>query len=212
MLYNFKNKIGMKNIFFTLFLITSLIGFSQQKSNDIFVGQIVSDSNTVKEALNLNASFDPITNSSNKIEIRLISYTTPEFISYYLLTFNQNWSVKYFVFNAKKGEFLAKPLNAVNTEVLFNRLALNNIFSLPDQKNIKAEKQLFNKETSEITFQSFGISHGVNYIVEFKVGEKFRRYNYTNPIENAKFFPHVNEYKNMSSIVKAFAQLSAKRK
>lgn len=200
-----------KNIFTVIFLIVTICSFSQKKSNDIFIGQVVDDAASVSQKIELNAPFEAITNSTNKIEIRLISYTTPEFISYYLLTYNQTWSVKYYVLNAKKGEFYSKPLNPSNPESIFNRLALNNIFSLPDQKNIKAEKQLFNKETSEITFQNFSISHGVNYIVEFKIGEKYRRYNYTNPIENAKFFPHVNEYRNMSAIVKAFSQLSAKK-
>jgi hypothetical protein len=200
----------MKNIFIIILLFISIIGFSQKKSADIFIGQIVDDANSVAQKIEIGAPFEPITSSANKIEIRLISYTTPEFISYYLLTFNQAWSVKYFVFNAKKGEFSPKPLSPSNPEALFNRLATNNIFSLPDQKNLKVEKQFFNKETSEITFQNFTISHGINYIVEFKIGEKYRRYNYTNPIENAKFFPHVNEYRNMSAIIKAFSQLSVK--
>jgi hypothetical protein len=194
------------------FTVSLHCAFAQKKSNDLFIGQIISDSNSVKESLNINVPIDPITNSSHKIEIRLISYTTPEFISYCVLSYQQNWSIKYFEYNSKSGKFIAKPTSPSNLEGLFNKLVLNNIFSLQDQKNIKAEKQLFNKETSEITFQNFGISHGITYTVEFKISDKFRRYSYTNPRENAKFFPHVNEYKNFTAIVRSFAQLSAKPK
>ena len=202
----------MKNIFIIIFLIISICSFSQEAANYLFIGQVTEDINTVNQKLELNAPFELITNSSNKIEIRLISYTTPEYITFYLLSYNRTWSIKYMVYEPKSEKFVTKATNVSNLEGLFNRLVINNIFSLPDEKNIKAEKQLFNKETSEIIFQNFAISHGITYIVEFKVGEKYRRYTYVNPIENAKFFPHVNEYKNMSAIVKNFSQISTNKK
>jgi len=196
-------------IFISLVILNALLGVAQNNNAKFFVGSIISDSSSVMDKAIENLPVSEILKSDNKIEIRLISITSPEFATVSVISYNnEKWNSECFVFNSGKKQFDKRKSSQLNLDKVVSKLVANNIFSLPSGKSINTSKQFINLSTNEIIYESMGISHGITYFVEFKVGDKFRRYSYSSPAEFAKFYPHISEYKNMTEIVKLFNQLT----
>lgn len=66
------------------------------------------------------------------------------------------------------------------------------------------EKYEYNTFTDEIIGSGMAICDGTSYFIEFKVGDQFRRYSYSNPDDYADFFPNEYALRNFANIVNIF--------
>lgn len=147
---------------------------------------------------------DPILKSEHAIEIRFISAGSRSF-SGVVLYYDSLWTVK-----TQSYDFISRTINSNIKEVrrnldsLFSELVSNNIFSLPDQRDLPLEKYYYNPKTDEFIGEGMDVGCGFDYIIEFKIGDKYRRYHCFNPELYAEFYPGVSELKNYERIVQIF--------
>jgi len=193
-------------IFFTL---TTLFSSAQKNDKVLLVGRFVSDTLTIKN--NPYRSILPsITKSKNKVEIRFISTSFGE-ETFTILTYNQKWEAKSFYIPFGKDSLFSRSIDQKkDLDTIFSRLVSNNIFSLPDQAIVITDPCTYNPETNELIYSSMGITDGTDYCIEYKVGDCYRRYSYSNPCEYADYFPSVNELRNFANIVSIFSELTKK--
>ncbi len=188
-----------------LILIVSALT-AQTKDKTIFVGNVISDTTTFKSN-DYQTGLTSILKSKNKIEIRFI--TSPSFANanYTILTFNKQWSAKYYYCKPGTNDLFSKDINAkIDIDTIFSRLVSNNIFSLPDQNKLKTEKYEYNPETNEFIGLKMAVCDGTCYHIEFKVGDFYRRYRYCNLDSYADFYPQVYELRNFANIVELFKE------
>jgi hypothetical protein len=188
---------------------------AQTKDKTLFVGNVLSDTATI-QSHQYRTALKSIMKSKNKIEIRFI--TEPSFhptnnitltynTNFTILTYDKEWSAKYYYCKDGTDTLLCKDITQkTNIDTIFSRLVLNNIFSLPSDDNLKTEKYEYNLETNEFIGSGMGIGDGICYCIEFKVGDRYRRYDFCNPNEYADFYPQVYELRNYANIVKIFKE------
>jgi hypothetical protein len=196
----------------TIFILAVSVLTAQTKDKTIFVGNVISDTTTFRSN-EYRSSLKSILKSKNKIEIRFItapsSENTNEYTSYKILTFNKKWNAKHFYYKPDTDSLLSKDINnGINIDTVFARLVANNIFSLPDQLSLKTEKFEFNLETNEFIGLVQVTEDGICYYIEFKVGDRYRRYRYCNPGIDADFYPQVYELRKFTNIVEIFNELT----
>lgn len=200
----------MRTIFaltLSLFVLASSAQ-TKEKDNSILVGKVVSDTLTFNALVNKEES---VLRSKNVIEIRLITTTMVVSRSYIALIYDKKWKAVSVDFDKAKGVFVSKEIvMKTPIEAVFNQLVNNNVFALPDQSTLQLERASFDPQTNMFTLAGMDISDGVSYTIEFKVGDKYRRYSFINPVDYSKFYPYNNEFKNYVSIVKAFNTLTKK--
>ena len=191
----------------TILILTVSVLAAQTKDKTIFVGNVISDTTTFKRN-NDRAAMTSILRSKNKIEIRFI--TSPSFRNpnYTILTYNEKWNAKHFYYKPGTDSIMSKDINNImNFEIVFSQLVNNNIFSLPDQKSLKTGKYTYNPETNELIGSLVATADGTCYYIEFKVGDRYRRYGYCNPDCYANFYP-VCELRDFVNIVGIFNELT----
>jgi len=187
--------------------MTVLTSIAQNEDKSIFVGNVISDTTTLIN--NTRTTLTSILKSQNKIEIRLTTSTTFEFTNYIILTYNKRWTAKYYYYEPSQDKVLSKEINKkVNLDTIFSKLVENNIFSLPDQDSVKTEKLSFHPETNEFSGAGMSVCQGTCYWIDFKVGDKFRTYNYCNPKDYADFYPLVQELRSFTNIVDIMGELT----
>jgi hypothetical protein len=143
-------------------------------------------------SIETECGFSNICRSNNDMEIRLDAEGAPiPYFALYVLMYNgKTWS-------AAKYEKLGKSLKTdslkkdILVEHLFDTLKQNNVFTLPDQDNIKIKSTFF-------------VDDGIQYSLTFKAGGKYRRYTFNNPDIYQEKFKDIKEYANYSSIAAAF--------
>lgn len=184
-------------------LTVSLLS-AQTADKTIFVGNVISDTTTFK-GNTYETALTSILKSKNKIEIRFITSPSFEYTNYTILTFNKEWSAKYFYYEPDTDSLLSKDItHKVNIDTLFAILVANNIFSLPDQHSLKTKKYSYNPETNEFIDSNWAVDDGVDYSIEFKVGDLYRQYSYSNPDIYADFYPQVYELRKFANIAEIF--------
>jgi hypothetical protein len=99
-----------------------------------------------------------------------------------------------------------------NFDSIFVKLLSNNILMLPSQSDLKNKMQKI-----EVTADGDTVMHkmtavdGEGYTIEFKIGDKFRVYQFDNPYSYSKFYNNVLELRDYLNIVQTFDRcLSAK--
>lgn len=197
----------MIKLILSLILIGTIRNVTAQESEKgFFVGDIISDTFSCKDD-RYGFGLTSILKSEYPIEIRFINSGFRGF-SGAVLYYDSVWSVKVRPFDFR--------LNAMNWEIkeetknldsLFSELVSNNIFSLPDQSDLKMERYYYNPKTNEFMGEGMGVGCGAHYIIEFKIGDWYRRYSCSNPELFAEFYPNVHELKHYENIVQIFGAL-----
>lgn len=194
-----------------LILSFTLIGFiqnfiAQETEKGFLVGKVVSDTSSCKDD-RYSFGLNSILKSEYPIEIRFISSGFRGF-SGAVLYYDSLWLVKIRPFEFRSNMMGWKTKEEIrNLDSLFAELVVNNIFSLPNQSDLNMEKYYYNPKTDEFIGEGMGVGCGAGYIIEFKIGDKYRRYNCSNPDLFAEFYPNVHELKNYVTIVLIFETL-----
>jgi hypothetical protein len=196
----------MKRLFTFLLVLPVLVSIGQTNSKPILAGRIVSDSASLK---NIPHRFQSILKSKNAIEIRFTA--TPSLNGdqgYMALIYNSKWKAeKVYIDKTKDAATSKEIITKLSIENIFNQLVDNNIFCLSDQDKVKMEKSSFDPATNVFNLENVGISDGIHYDIEFKIGDKFRHYSFFEPGSFLKFYPYVDELANYVNIIKAFNAL-----
>ncbi len=199
----------MKRLIWICFLGLGLKGAYCQVTNDggLFLGSVVSDTSTIKKAYSKN-DLSPIYESKNAIEIRFSIFSFSSSAEHIVLYYNKKWMANYHYYNRTKKQYEVKSIGQnSDLDSIFNRLVMDNIFSLPDQNKLDEFNSTFFPKTNEIRREGLGVSDGVHYSVEFKVKDQYRRYRYNNPLDFAEYYKASYELKLFSDIVKTFEGL-----
>jgi len=198
-------------------ILTILIGllfncsFGQtDRKGGLFVGNVVSDTMTLKRN-DYREAFPSILTSKHKIEIRFIKIPSFDYTSYVILSYDKKWDANYYYFEPKQKTLQTKPIdNKINLDATFKRLVSDNIFSLPDQDSVETKKYTFYPDNNDLIGEGMAVCDGTVYYIEFKVGDNFRRYSYSNPMDYAKFYPLVHELQQFADIEKTLNKLTEK--
>jgi hypothetical protein len=183
--------------------ISSLNTNAKSDSTNLYLGHLISDSTTLRYA-RLDSKLEPILKSKNKIEIRFIEHPSFQYPNYIVLTFNDKWEVKYFSVTSNETIEENKINNEVNLDTFFSKLVANNIFSLPDQKKLNVGKEFFNINTNEVWGKGVSVNDGSSYVIEFKVGNNYRSYSFSNPDAYADLYTSSHELREFTNIVTLF--------
>lgn len=181
----------LKYLFF-IFLSFFVSYFSAESAdNSFYVGKVISDTSTF-EYNSFSPPLKHIFKSKNKIEIRLriqpsLSWTD-EFI---ILSYDKTWRGKSYKrgftkdASGKIKEYTEKKFKStVDYDTLFSKLVQNEIFSLTLDDVDKSEVW-YNPETDGfIPHLMLTVLDGTSYYLQFKVGNKFRSYGFSNPQAN----------------------------
>ncbi len=166
------------------------------------MGNVISDTLTLKDKMYPDIS-PSILNSTNKIEIRFFELPSFKLTNYTIFSYNETWNATHY-YQSNKTTWLSKKLEVNSNDSLFYKLAVNNIFSLPNQDSLMCSAGEYDPETNEIYASGLQVLDGTTYFIEFKVGNYYRRYRYHDPEHYADFFSHVNELRNFATIVQLF--------
>lgn len=191
--------------FVILFCTYPLLG---QDSNDlIYLGNVISDTSTFKKSYRKPA-LPSILESKNKIEIRMVTKPYFNYESFTVLIFNKKWEAYQYYFHRDSSRFLAREITISNPDSIFSLLVQENIFALPSHENLQLGKCELNTISNEIICSGMGVGDGVYYDIQFKVGDQFRSYTYSNPIDYAEFYPENWELQSITKIIGIFDQLA----
>jgi hypothetical protein len=96
-----------------------------------------------------------------------------------------------------------------NFDSLFLKLLSLNILTLPNQSSIKNKMYKIEEITPEgdTLLRKMQVLDGESFIIEIKIGNKFRVYEFDNPEAYSKFYDKVVELKDYLGIVQAFSKL-----
>lgn len=177
----------------------SLIACSRNK---IGYGSVKSDPsfscNDTQNQVEIYCRLDKICNSKNELEIRLaVEYKPLADFALYVLTKNDNgWTATKYsrdFHHSNNNNSIPITSHKLNVqqdiEKLFDTLKQNDVFSLPDQKDLKVQDY---------------VDDGSWYTLTFKVGEKFRKYEFNNPDIYQEEFGQVVEFKKYLNIANIF--------
>jgi hypothetical protein len=185
----------------------SFPSFAQKSNEKILLGLIQSDTSTVGKKGYYWGLIKPILESKHKIELRFFSSPAFNNETCYIITFDSTWTIEKITFNlsTQKYEFTNKPIK-IEVDTFFNRLAKANIFGLPDQDDID-KKIWYLEEDGSISAPGMAVTDGVCYKVEFKVTNKYRAYEFCNPVNYSRFYNTNIYFKSMADIVNQFESL-----
>lgn len=199
----------MTRLITTTILIHIVLALTAQTNNlTLFVGNVISDTTTFK-CYDYHLSLTSILKSENKIEIRFItspSLEAPnEAPNYTIITFNKHWDVKHYYYKPGTDSLFVKGIrNQIKIDTVISRLVANNIFSLPDQNSLTTINLTYNPVTNQFIEEILRTTDGICYYIEFKVGERYRRYHYCNPNSYKNFYTQVDELRKFANIVEIF--------
>ncbi|WP_343747582.1 hypothetical protein [Fluviicola sp.] len=182
---------------------------SSDYDRGFFVGNVISDTSSFgKEGGVYDYGLASVLESTYKIEIRFTSHCFRGFQST-VLYYDTKWNVKTCQYQYQSGEKDKNWISVQNDHLdsLFAVLAVNDIFGLPNDNNLSFGKNYFNPETGNLSGEGIGVGCGSYYIIEFKIADQYRRYDFSNPEVFAEFYPNVQEFRNYSEIVRVFTEL-----
>jgi len=185
--------------------------FSQNTIYDVIISKtdnLQSDSvNTSDNAeFEIKAGLKPIDQSQNSYEIRFykteelsaaktlkILYSTDKgWIAKRLTDFRDSIEVE--TLDMKDGQVRAA------SRILFNA----NLGHLPDQKKLEPKMNKVEIVNGRQAIKKQLVSDGQSYAIEFKEGNVYRTYRFSNPDVYAKLYPDIQEFKDYLSILDIF--------
>ena len=137
-----------------------------------------------------------ITNSTNVIEIRLYEHVMFGARCQILCFDGTKWSGKTTGILCYSKDSLITLNSNLNFYKILDSLTRNNIFTLPDQ--------------SALTLKG-SADDGVDYSILYKVGSKFRSYEFSNPDYYAEMNKEIKELKNYVTVVAIMNKLYTSR-
>jgi len=193
-------------------LIASTIFFSvsvkaQAKSKVMDLGNVISDASSLDENLGSNLGLPSIKDSKNTIEIRLYSNTGFPGAQCILVRYDKTWKASKLKLNAKDSAITIQLKPATGIEKVVQGMIAVNVFSLPTQSKLTSGKYSLDLSTNQLKVTAFSISDAACYTIQFKVGDKLRKYAYCEPKQYAAFYKGQHEYADFSAILKSFAKL-----
>ena len=194
----------MRQLITILFCLWTLASCSQKRL-DYGAIRANPDFTCTDTAIESYCKLDKICNSENEIEIRLEALYEPlaDFALYVLANNDSAWTVTRYSRSTHRStndtaiSIVADTLNNRRiVERLIDTLKQNDVFALPDQDDLKINGY---------------VDDGDNYTLTFKVGRKFRSYNFNNPDIYKEDYRQMKEFKNYSNIVNAFYNAFSKK-
>lgn len=185
-----------------ILMFYSILISAQDPKTGFEVNAVISDTLTFKN--NISRDYLPsILQSKNTIEIRLITqgYKFDD-LQYLTLSYNTHWSAAFYKYSILTGKLELKDTKPkISLDSIFSILVNNNIFSLPGQKYLEIDKLIYypNKDLFESRVPE--VVDGVFYSIEFKIGNRFRKYGYSNPYLFLEYYPQVKELKEFINII-----------
>jgi hypothetical protein len=206
-------------IVFTFFILASFVTKSQTVIDSTVLNNVKCQPLDMffKKTIEATKKLDlkDITNSKNKIEIRL--YETYELLdltyctTLYLDTTFKLSRQKYWhkPDEAKEGLEEKNPIALLRADSVFKVLIKNEIFNFGDIKNHQIlDSLLALKGVPKMERPMF---FGIDYVLEYKVGEKYNRVWWSTPQLCAKAFPDDSTFKRQNAIVSALGVRLQKR-
>jgi hypothetical protein len=193
---------------FTIFLL--FVSFHAFNQNKIEFGAIRADSSfkakhRTSYVDSLNFGIGNILNSNNELEIRLMTAVLPHAgYDIIILTYNNGtWDARKFLFEHShyypttsvtyiQIDSNKKTIIDNYFESAFDTLKQNKIFLLPNMRELKYDKEIFD---------------GTAFALSFKVKDQFREYFFDNPGQYAELNPNITEFKQFDRIVKEIRSL-----
>ena len=176
---------------------------AESAENSFFVGKVISDTSTFEYNF-FSPPLKHIFKSKNKIEIRLkIDHSlgwTDEFI---ILSYEKTWRGKSYKrgftieSSGKTKEYIENKFKStVDYDTLFSKLVQNDIFSLT-LDDVDESIVNYNPEKDEFEHMRAMVEDGTSYYLQFKVGNQFRAYGFSNP----QAFTHVTQLRQFVRII-----------
>ena len=188
-----------------IFSIYLLPFFGISQVSKIYLGNIISDSATIKNNDIWENHFPSIFNSINKIEIRVLNSKLDEYI---IFSYNKSWKLIKYKYNNETRKYDSLKINdSIKLEKIFENLVNNNIFSLPDSHKVVLGKYYYDLSLDEIYGAGMGVSHPFMDYVEFKIADKFRCYSYYQTKDFSDFYQENIEFRQFLNILKSFENL-----
>ncbi|MDO1444877.1 hypothetical protein Q0590_01375 [Rhodocytophaga aerolata] len=87
---------------------------------------------------------------------------------------------------------------------VYTTLLENNLTRLPNQEELKPKMRKVSMQDGWEVEHKLSVTDGTVYMVEFKIGDKFRVYSFHSPELYSEFYPDVQELKDYVAIKKIF--------
>lgn len=184
-----------------LLFVTPLFHGQNIPENFTFVGNVLGDTTDLGNAI-FKGILPPIQNSKNTIEIRFLiapDMKTDTLISLY---YDEKWNTKKYILDTNEALMMKHNDSKQELSEIFRQLVENDIFNLPDNSNINIAPTYIDLETGEVQQSFTTVLHATTYIVQFKVGNKYRTYGFNSPEIYAKSHPEIIEFKKYLNILK----------
>ncbi len=198
--------------FLILFLTSSAWGQTTIRGTTTITSDGIS-SDTINNSPNKDfenrINLRPIDSSDYKLEIRLYRLTavtnkrTLRIVKFY----DDKWEGLEFEENRKSSKVITHVIAPTLGYATFLRnLIEQNIFTLPNQSEVDKRIENSYATKKEALSSRPYVMDGYIFTVEFKIEDKFRIYQFSNPDSYSKYYKNVEEFKNYSSIQKMFEQ------
>ena len=170
---------------------------------------IISDSinNSPNKQFEKRIKIKPIDKSDCELEIRfykLTALSNTKNLRIIKLK-NDNWTaLEYDEWNnpEKIKKYTLKTENIFDD--LLTKLIKQNITRLPSQNELKSKMKMPVEIRGRQGEQHILVTDGHSYTVEFKIGDRYRIYDFSNPDNYANFYDNVEELKNYVAIKNIF--------
>jgi len=136
-----------------------------------------------------------LTAMTNKRNLRIVKFT------------NDKWEAVEFEEKQKSSKVTRRELDpTMGYERFMTSLIDQNIFTLPNQSEV--DKRIADSFASkkEALSSRPGVSDGYIITIEFKIDNKYRVYQFSNPDSYLRYYRNVDEFKNYSSIKNLFEE------
>ncbi|WP_115375075.1 hypothetical protein [Adhaeribacter pallidiroseus] len=206
----------MKQIILLLFFV-SLKSFSQVEVRGISKIELAG---IQSDSINLSANKEfekriklkSIEKSENEVEIRfyeLLSLSNTRNLKVLVLK-NDIWKATEFSeINNPRLKISKFALDAPNGfELVIQKLFQNKLTKLPSQEALKPRMKKYGQTDPKRgrAEKVLIVNDGKSYTIEFKIGDKFRIYNFSNPETYANFYNDVQELKDYVAIKNIFTE------
>jgi hypothetical protein len=193
----------------------------------LFISLSTSGQTTIRGTTKINIDgiiSDSVNNSPNKkfekrINIKSIDKSDSEIeIRFYRLTSLSN-TKNLKIIKLRDKEWTSLEYDEWNNPVKIKKYKLNvmtdfesftinlfdqNLTQLPNQDDLKDKMKKLTVRNGRQVEQRLSVSDGDSYTVEFRIGDKFRIYQFDNPDSYARFYDNVEELKNYIAIKDIF--------
>lgn len=187
---------------FRLLVITCLLSTNLYSQDELYLGDVRAIDSAEYHSVEKHVFPADIRQSVYPIEIRFISFgmrSHQQATLYYDRM--EGWKS-----NCKNQNSLEDSA-LENLDSLFSILVAHNLFALPDQDEVDPNMLIYHPEDNTFTGEGFGVACGSHFYIEFKVGNTYRNYHFSNPEVYAEHYPNYPFFKDYVAIKEVFELL-----